>query len=151
MNRSSLRTWLADLVAQVVGAIALTALVFRVWDRPLRVPFVYSGDALTQASVVDGIITTGWWFTNPRLGAPEGFEGYDFPLGGEMAHYWLLKVGSWLSDDPYLLTNAYFLAGFALVAMSAFVALRVIGIQRSLAHPLALLYSFAPYHLLRGT
>lgn len=151
MNRSSLRTWLADLVAQVVGALALTALVFRVWDRPLRVPFVYSGDALTQASVVDGIITTGWWFTNPRLGAPEGFEGYDFPLGGEMAHYWLLKVGSWLSDDPYLLTNAYFLAGFALVAMSAFVALRVIGIQRSLAHPLALLYSFAPYHLLRGT
>lgn len=145
------RRWLCDLAIQLGLSALTTAMVFRLWDRPLRVPFVYTGDALTQASVVDGIVTTGWWFTNPRLGAPEGFVGYDFPLGGEMAHYGALKVGTWFTGDVVLLTNLYFLAGFVLVALASLIALRLMGVGRPLSQALALLFAFAPYHLLRGT
>ena len=147
----SLRTWLVDLAAQTGLAAAVTLVVFRVWAIPLGVPFSYTGDALTTASVVQGITERGWLFSNPRLGAPTGYQSYDFPLGGESLHYLVIKVMSLFTSNPFALTNAYFLLSFVLVALSALVVLRLIGINRWLAHALALVYAFAPYHFLRGT
>ena len=96
------------------------------------------------------IIETGWNTSNSRLGAPTGFVGHDFPLGGENLHYLAIKVISWFSSDPFLVLNLYFFGSFALCAASAVVALRVLGLRRLVAHPLALLFAFVPAHLLRG-
>lgn len=147
----SWRRWALDLAVVFVTSSVLTAWIFRVWDRPLRIPFNYSGDGLTQTSVVKGIIETGWYTFNPRVGAPTGFNSYDFPLGGDNLHYLVVKVLSWFSHDAFLVTNLTYLAGFVLVALSAFVALRLLGVRRLLAHPFALVFTFLPYHFLRGT
>lgn len=142
--------WAYDM--GIAGGLAsiLTVLTYRLWDRPLRIPLAYTGDGLTQASVVKTIIETGWNTSNSRLGAPTGFVGHDFPLGGENLHYLAIKIISWFSSDPFLVLNLYFFASFALCAASAVVALRVLGLRRLVAHPLALLFAFVPAHLLRG-
>ncbi|MGD9792770.1 MAG: hypothetical protein AB7V43_04750 [Acidimicrobiia bacterium] len=142
--------WIADMA--IAGALAsvLTALIYRLWDRPMRVPLAYTGDGLTQASVVKTIIETGWNTNNSRLGAPTGFVGHDFPLGGENLHYLAIKIISWFSSDPFLVLNLYFFGSFALCAASAVVAFRVLGLRRVVAHPMALLFAFVPAHLLRG-
>ena len=70
----SWRRWALDLAVVFLASSALTAWIFRVWDRPLRIPFNYAGDGLTQTSVVKGIIETGCYTYKPRVGAPTGFN-----------------------------------------------------------------------------
>lgn len=141
----------AELLAHGVLATAVTAVVFRVWSIPLRVPFDYQGDGLTQASVVKGIAETGWYTVNDRLGAPTGFNTLDFPLGGENLHYAGIKVLTWFSKDPFLVLNVAWLASFVTVSLSAYLALRLLAVRPWFAHAAALVFAFLPYHLLRGT
>lgn len=148
---TSRRLGAAQLGGVVATSSLLTVLIARPWTVPLRVPYTYTGDGLTQASVVKGIIETGWYAVNPRLGAPDGFHAYDFPLGGDNLHYLAVKVLTWFSHDPFLVTNLYFLASFVLVAVAAYLVLRRLGVSAVAAHAGALVYTLLPYHFLRGT
>jgi phosphoglycerol transferase len=61
-----------------------------------------------------------------------------------------MKVLTWFTGDPAVL-NVLFPLGFVLVAVSAFVAFRVIGTSRLVSGVLALVFAFAPSHFLRTT
>ncbi len=144
------RSWLIDLAGVAAASTAITVWLFRLWSAPLRVPLDYAGDALAQLSVTRGIIETGWNVSNPHLGAPTGYVSYDFPAGSDNLHWLGLKVLSWFSSDAVLVTNLFFFASFVAVAVVAFVVLRVLGLPRWLAHPVALLFTFLPFHAARG-
>src|SRR5215213_5338640 len=129
----------------------ITAWLFKIWDIPLRVPFVYQRDGLAQLAEVKGIIENGWYQYNPRVGWPIGYDHHDFPTGTDNLHYTVLKVLGWFSHDAVLVTNAYYLLSFVLVALSAYYVVRYLGVSRRFSFVAALLYTFLPYHFLRGT
>ncbi len=144
------RAWLLDVAGITAASGLLTVLLFRLWSMPLRVPLDYTGDGLAQLSVTKGIIETGWNVSNPALGAPTGYVSYDFPAGSDNLHWLGLKILGWFSHDAVLVTNLYFFAGFVMVAVVALVVLRLLGLPRWVAHPVALLFTFLPFHYGRG-
>jgi hypothetical protein len=136
----------------VAGAAALIAAVlYRIWSWPLDVPYTYQGDSLGLMAFVKIVAETGWYTGTSRAGAPFGLNTYDFPYGGDNGWWVLVKVLTWFTQDPAVVVNVLFLIGFVLVAVSAFVALRVIGAGRLVSGVLALVFAFAPSHFLRTT
>ena len=136
----------------MAGAAALiTAVLYRVWSWPLDVPYTYRGDSLGLMAFAKIVAQTGWYTGTPRAGAPFGLNTYDFPYGGDNGWWVIMKVLTWFTGDPAVLVNLLFLLGFVLVAVSAFVAFRVIGTSRLVSGVLALVFAFAPSHFLRTT
>ncbi len=129
----------------------ITAWLFKIWEIPLRLPFLYQRDGIAQIAEVKGIIENGWYQFNPRVGWPIGYDHHDFPIGSDNLHYLGLKVMTWFSHDPVLVTNAYYLLSFVLVALSTFYVVRYLGVSRRFSFVAAMLYTFLPYHFLRGT
>ncbi len=139
-------------VGVVAGAAALiTAVLYRIWTWPLDVPLTYRGDSLGLMAFAKIVAETGWYTGTPRAGAPFGLNTYDFPYGGDNGWWVIMKALTWFTHDPAVVVNLLFLLGFVLVAVSAFVALRVIGAGRLVSGVLALVFAFAPSHFLRTT
>ncbi|HLM18807.1 MAG TPA: hypothetical protein VK549_13375, partial [Acidimicrobiia bacterium] len=82
----------------------ITAWLFKIWEIPLRLPFVYQRDGLAQIAEVKGIIENGWYQFNPRVGWPVGYDHHDFPIGSDNLHYLGLKVMTWFTHDAVLVT-----------------------------------------------
>ncbi len=149
--RAAWRGWLADTAAVGGAAALITAVLYRVWSWPLDVPFTYRGDSLGLMAFVKIVAETGWYTGTPRAGAPFGLNTYDFPYGGDNGWWVIIKALTWFTHDPALAVNLLFMLGFVLVAVTAFVALRVIGASRLVSGVLALVFAFAPSHFLRTT
>ena len=143
--------WLRDL--GIVGGTAalIAAVLFRVWSWPLSVPFTYQGDSIGMMAFVKMVDQTGWYTGTARAGAPFGLNTYDWPYGGDNGWWVITKVITWFTDNAATATNLLFLLGFVLVALSAFVGLRMVGTSRLVSGALALVYAFAPWHFLRTT
>ncbi|HEV8549845.1 MAG TPA: hypothetical protein VGQ57_12470, partial [Polyangiaceae bacterium] len=88
-------------------------------------------------------------FENPLLGAPFRQTMYDHPVGA-FAHFACLRLLSWVFRDAALTVNVFYLLGFSLVTATSLSVARRFGLGRATALVVALLYAFAPYHLLRG-
>ncbi len=143
--------WLRDLGIVGGAAAVITAALFRVWSWPLSVPFTYRGDSIGLMAFVKIVDQTGWYTGTARAGAPFGLNTYDWPYGGDNGWWVITKVITWFTDNAATATNALFLFGFVLVALSAFVGLRMVGASRLASGALALVYAFAPWHFLRTT
>jgi phosphoglycerol transferase len=137
----------------ILTAIVGTALVWLLdlIPKSLRDPLGYeSGDVLGVASSAQTIIETGWVQETSRLGAPYGLELYDYPVGGDNAHYLMMKVMSWVTGDWVLILNVFFLLTFFTAAWSSYLCQRWVGAGRVAAIVTSTLFAFAPFHLLRG-
>jgi phosphoglycerol transferase len=91
----------------------------------------------------------GSLFHNSRVGAPFGFDTYDF-YEPDFVHFGALKLFMALTGNAVLTVNLYYLLGFVLIALSAFYVLRSLRISAGIAIPCALLYAFTPSHLSRS-
>jgi phosphoglycerol transferase len=132
----------------VVMCLALLAAVLRLWQADLAVPFRYADDALCTQAWAQGLAENGWFLSNPRLGAPFGQDLRDFPLLDSL-HFLLLRLLAAIGG-PVLAVNLYFLLTFPLTTLSALWALRRLGVPHLWAALAALLFTFLPYHFLRG-
>jgi phosphoglycerol transferase len=158
VERRRRRAWLSPTVrteaAWVAGTVAVTGaavvLVLQLWQANPRVPFAYSGDVNVNATIIKGIVETGWYQRIPNLGAPAGYDMHDFPLGGDNLQWALVKGLTFLSHDWALVLNAYYLLTFALVSAVSYLVLRRLGLARWLALGLATIYSLLPYHFIPG-
>lgn len=131
--------------------LAIFTIIFQLWKVDLAQPaFDYEGDSLFSIFVVRTIIETGWIFSNPSVGFPYEFVLHDFPIHTDFSNILLFKFFSYFSSNPFLIVNLFFIASFALVALSAFYVLRSFGISYFTSLIFATLYSFAPYHLMRS-
>ncbi|HEX2699916.1 MAG TPA: hypothetical protein VHM89_06890 [Acidimicrobiales bacterium] len=144
------RVELAFLAATAATTSVSAGVVLRLWRADLRVPFVYFFDAVFNATAVKSILEHGWFLHNPSLGAPAGLDMHDFPLGGENLQFLLIKILGLVSGDWATVMNAYFLLGFVLTALTAYVALRQTGSSRWPALALASLFTLLPYHFVLG-
>ena len=76
--RSTFRTLPLALVQAVLIAVALYVL-FEGWHRDVRVPLGFVSDSLWYFAQSKSTIDNGWWWWNPRLGAPHGLDEVSFP------------------------------------------------------------------------
>lgn len=121
----------------------------RLWRGDLRVPFSYENDGQFYAVLVKQVIH-GWYFTNPRLGAPFGSELLDFPQGGDQLNFVIVKGLGGFSSDWALVMNLFFLLSFPLVALTAYAVMRHHGASRPAATACSALFALLPYHFWQG-
>ena len=139
------------------GGVALVALVavavvLRLWHMSPGIPITgYAGDADLNNAAVKDVLEHGWYQHNPDVGAPAGQTLYDFSaFSGDNLQVLAIKligygVGSWGAT-----LNVFFLLSFPLVALSALLCLRRLGLSRPSAAAAAILFTFLPYHFIRG-
>jgi len=150
-RREGLRTnvlWLT--ITLVVTTLALIV-VLQLWRADPHVPLSAGLDHEFTLMEVKNVLREGWVNHTQHLGAPFGQELYDFPVvAGDVLHLLLIKGLGILTDDPALALNCFYGLSFLLVSGAAFIALRLLKVSPALASALAVLYSFLPYHFLRG-
>ncbi len=132
-------------------ALALVAAIWtlRLWRGDLQVPFSYENDGQFYAVLVKEVIH-GWYFTNPRLGAPFGSELLDFPQGGDQLSFLIIKALGLVWSDWALVMNLFFLLTFPLVALSAYAVMRSLRASPPAATVCASLFALLPYHFWQG-
>jgi len=143
------------LSAETFGVAALAwglvAWLFRVWDVSLRVPVERSsGDTTLSLSFIKTIISTGWFYSAPSLGAPFGANTFDNPHGGETLQMFCFKVLALFTESPVLILNFYYLVGFGLVAAAMYLVLRHLCLSPLPSAIVSWGFAFLPYHYLHG-
>jgi MFS family permease len=135
----------------MVLALLGAALVLELWNADLRVPFTYTGDGTLNLVLIKDALENAWYFENPDLGAPSGQQLYDYPvINLESLNVLLFRVLGIGTGDPALVMNLFFLLTFPLTALAAYYVLRRLPVSRGIALVVALLYTFLPYHFMRG-
>ncbi len=120
---------LAAYAGNVAACLAILFLVFQLQRADLRVPFLYSGDAVFIQALVKGIADHGWYLSNPSLGCPGSLEMHDFPMADNL-HFFFLKLLTSCAGDSAVAYNLGFDHGPAILT--------------------SLLFAFLPFHFLRG-
>src|SRR4051812_7374639 len=80
-----------------------------------RVPLAYHHDSMPVLTWIKATAQTGWWVTNDRLGVPGRMEMQDYPTNPHL-HMFVIRLLSWISSDPGVLLNLYYLLTFPLTA-----------------------------------
>jgi hypothetical protein len=139
--------WLVPYVAIAVVATAMLA-VMRIPISRLDVPFVFVGDAIDKLAQIANVAETGWLFHNDRLGYPFGYDRLDFPRFDSLNYALIGPLAALVG--PGAAMNLYYIAGFYLIAFTAYWSLRRLGLALAPALLCGLLYAFLPYHVIRG-
>lgn len=142
----SARLLAVELAVVTAVTLAVAWVTLELWRIPFGLSLTYTGDELAGLTHVKGVDETGWWFTNPRLGAPFQLEHYDFPHGGESLQVLMVRVLAIFSDAPAAILNAYLIVTFVLVSASAYAVLRYLRFDPMVAGVIGVLYSFLPFH-----
>lgn len=136
-------------IAALLSTVGMV-LALRLWHLRLEVPLQYHGDNMLALMTVRNMQTTGWFQTSDLLNAPLGQSLLAYPSStGDLWNLVGLKALSlWLS--PAATVNVFYLLGFPLVAVSAYACLRLSRVSLPVAVTIAAVYSWLPYHFLRG-
>jgi phosphoglycerol transferase len=135
------------------SAILLTLViligVMKLWHADLTVPFGYNTDFIFSQAYIKEVVDNGWFLNNRFLGAPFGANMYDYPNSDGLTLL-LVKVISIFTQQVGIIVNFSFLLTFFLTTATSLYVFRKFGISRTVAVAISLLYSFLPYHFLRG-
>jgi hypothetical protein len=138
---------LLSAVAAAVLSVTGAALAIQIWRITPSVPLAYIGDGHLFLAMVKATLENGWYLSNPDLGAPLGSEWHDFPVAsGDTLHLLLIHALSPISDNYVVVLHVFYMLGYALTAISAFAALRLLEISRGPAIVCATLFALLPYH-----
>lgn len=140
----------AAAAACVLSMIA-AALALRLWHADRIVPLTYSGDGLFNLVLVKAVLENGWFLINPHLGAPFGQQLYDFAIvNGDNPQWLIIKTIGLFTSSPAEALNAFYFGTFPLMALTGFLALRLLAVSRPVAVVIAVLFSLAPNHFFNG-
>lgn len=145
--------WRATLqyVLAAAASLAVYAVSYQAWNADLRFPMypLHGDTTLYLATLFKGAIDNPWYSFNRYLGAPTGLDLRDYPMPGLLVHLWIKGLHVF-TDDPLLLWNLTFIAGFPVATLLALRALRRLGVRYSVALVASLLFAFASFHHIRG-
>ncbi|MES2960937.1 MAG: hypothetical protein V4694_00965 [Pseudomonadota bacterium] len=140
--------------AAPILSLLIFTIIFQLWQVDLNLPiFDYSGDALFSVFEMKSVIDNRWFLTNDFIGFPQSlgqFNLYDFPLQADSIHFLIAKFFALFTSNPFLVTNCFFLSGFALISATSFAVLRSFKISVFSAVIVSILYAFTPYHFSRN-
>jgi phosphoglycerol transferase len=138
----------SQYLAAALLSLLIVFLLLKLYRADFKVPLHYNGDALLHSMFIKGMIEHGWYWQNPRLGAPGDLKMYDFPAVDNSAAV-VLKFLSLFSSHPIVVLNLFYLLTFPLIAISSLYVLRQFNISFGPALFGSLLYTFLPYHFMR--
>lgn len=117
-----------------------------------KYPINYSsgGDGFTGMATIKSMQDNGWIYKNAFLGAPASAEYYDATTM-EVVLNAMEQVLVWITGNWMLAFNLFYFSGYFLAGLTAYYALKQLGIHGVIAAPTAILYAFAPYHIVRAT
>jgi len=154
-NRSApptTRARLRDVAWSAAAGLAVSgylyvALRMRVYG--MGAPLRFGGDSLVYLAQIKATIENGWWWFNPAIGAPQGFEALLFPSNSnvDQALVWILR---WFSRDAMAVANATWMLLVGLSAVTAFWSLRSLAVSRAVAASCGVLFALTPYALYRN-
>ena len=144
---------LLELGAYLGAAIvccALTCWFLALWRADLRIPFAYGvGDELMVALGAKWLIECPWLFYNPSLGMPFGSVPFNTPQP-DVFHDLTIKLLGLTTTNFGWVMNWFYLLTFPATCLSALYVLRQMAIGYPAALLGSLLYTFLPYHFMRG-
>jgi hypothetical protein len=141
--------WGTTYVAAALLTAAGVTFAMKLWRADWAIPFFDRNDALAVSAHFKTVSETGWYESQPLLGAPYGQQYHDFPTADNL-QFMAAKAFSAVLGDWATALNVWYVLGFVLVALTAtFFFLRV-GMSRVLSAVLAVLFSLAPYHFIRN-
>jgi len=145
--------WLRTDAGLHIGVVALTAVLAFValegWLADWRIPFTYWGDALAVSAHFKTALETGWYESQPLLGAPWGQTYHDFPTS-DNGNFLAAAILGALTGSWALAMNLYYFIGFPLAALTMSWLLRVVGASRWMTLAIAPLFALLSYHFMRG-
>ena len=130
-------------------SLVLALIAIRIWKADLTVPLEYYWDALFDLSYVKSILEHGSANLNPDLGAPFSSQISEFPQVAPLEFLKIRLIGLFTDDAP-LAMNIYWLASFPMASISAWWAMRALGVSGPVAIVGGVLFSLLPYHFWRG-
>lgn len=133
----------------ILICILILIWVLKLWMVNMNIPFLYVGDSLFTGMLIKGMIEHGWYLHNISVGMPYGLKMYDYPSADSL-HYILIKIISLFHPSYAWAVNVYYLATFPLTAISALFVFRKFNISYPSSIVGSLLYTFLPYHFMRG-
>lgn len=154
----NLRAHLKSMLLYVATALGSGIIVYnllQLWRLDLSVPLSYSraydffGDTLLTCMSIKTLIEHGWFLQNPTLGFPGGMSYVDFPTGDSL-HFLLIKLLALFQPDFGATFNLFYLLTFILTPLTALFTLRHFKVSPGPAVVAALLFTYLPYHFLRG-
>ncbi|SCK37667.1 hypothetical protein VAR608DRAFT_3481 [Variovorax sp. HW608] len=113
-----------------------------------HVPLLYGRDSLLHLVFIKRLIDGHGYFLNDAQGFPVGSELYDFPGSDGVSLAALWALGRATGSAPMAL-NIYYVLGFPLAAMSAYLVFRKLSVTRATSAAFSLLFALAPFHFLR--
>ncbi|MGS5088777.1 hypothetical protein ACVC7V_20035 [Hydrogenophaga sp. A37] len=135
--------------ATLAMCTAVLAWLYRPLTDWLTLPLTYTGDGLWSLFVIKTVLQTGWYASNPQLGAPFEANFLDFAKP-EVLHLAFYRFAGLFTQNIALIHNLFFGLGFHFVALSALAVLRRgFGLSWPLAMAGALLFTFLPFHFIR--
>ncbi len=144
--------WRTALYYLIPLTLCLLILIWslELWQADLRVPLSYYGEANFNALLVKTILDFGWHLSNPALAMPTVLDLRDVPMGDNNFYFLMIKLIGLLTNDYALAMNLFFLLTFPLTTLSALWVLRQFEISYIPAIFASLLYTFLPFHFVRG-
>lgn len=129
-------------------SIFLLIWILELWKADFNVPLSARGDALFNLMTIKSIADTGWYLHNDFVGAPFGLDSHDLPMSEGLNLIILKLLAKFLNSTIAL--NLFFIATFPLIAITSFFVFRCLKISSAISIVASLLYTFLPYHFLRG-
>lgn len=121
------------------------------YSTGLSVPWGWGGDGIGTYSNIKSVIDNGWFWFNPKLGAPFGSDAFDFAATFLMQfEFFIDKILSFFTDDYLIIFNIQFLFTVGFCAFNAFLVLRILKLNRFFAALGSVIFSLTPYIFLRG-
>jgi phosphoglycerol transferase len=149
-NSFNLKLELRAIGIGVVLTSLLVFFIFQLWGLNLRIPVIYSGDALSTLSALRNMRFGNWYWSTDKLGAPFGQDLHDIAAVADNLHLIILWIGIKIFRNEFLVFNAYFFGSYLLTTITGYIGSRMLRVQRAPALLIGITFSFLPYHYLQG-
>jgi hypothetical protein len=119
------------------------------WHRDISVPLAFSSDSLWYLMQSKGTIDNGWWWWNPRVGAPLGLDVIAYPSNStvDQAILWLV---SRVVTNAMAAVNLTWALLVVLSGLSATWCLRRLAVSPVNAVVAGTLFALSPYAIYRN-
>lgn len=140
---------IAPFAAQIFVILIILFFGLHLWEIDLGVPFNYWGDTVWFTVPIKGMIDNGWTYIIPQLSAPFTLSAAAFP---SMTHtdWSVMKLISLFNNDAGRVLNFFWFFTIFFTALTAMIALNILGVRIWLAAVGGLIYSLLPFALLRN-
>ena len=144
-NSSSIATYIAVFVSAILGAVWVHRLTPQDFSYPWR---VIDSDLSSSYSLAQATGQAWFGLTHQSLGAPYRAD-LSLAFIPDDLHIEIIRLITQISGNPFTGINLYYLLSFGFSAVTCLALFEHLKIQRWISAPLALAYSWLPYHFLR--